>query len=233
MIRIGICDDEKELRAALRKVVETELQLGGVGYEICEYESGEELLQGARGRVPELLFLDIEMAGLSGMDTAKELRKTYKDAVIIFVTAYPDFVFQGYEVRAFHYILKPYREEKIREVLRRALEDMEAQAEKYYLVEQKSGTLRLPLREVRYFQSDRKKVTAVLEGQREEFYGKLGDVEQELPDFFVRAHNRYLVNLNFVSRVDSASCICGGENIPVSRGCKQELAVAFARMMLR
>lgn len=231
-MRIGICDDDKSLRGALRKAVEPKLQLEGIAYEVVEYASGEALLKGLQDGEPDILFLDIEMDGISGMDAARELRKKCRDTVIIFVTAYPDFVFQGYEVHAFHYILKPYKEEKIREVLELALQEVGTSGEQYYAVEQKSGILRLPLKKVRYFKSDRKKVAAVMEEGVEEFYGKLADLEVSLPEYFIRSHNRYLVNLHHVSRVDSTECICGGEEVPVSRACKQELAVAFARMIL-
>ncbi|MBD5507144.1 MAG: response regulator transcription factor [Lachnospiraceae bacterium] len=232
-MRIGICDDEKELRSSLRRVIEQEAQLNGLDYKVSEYSSGEEMLKALEKDAPELLFLDIEMDGIDGMEAARSIRKTRKDTVIIFVTAYPDFVFQGYEVHAFHYILKPYKEEKIREVFHMALEELNLQAEQYYAVEQKSGTLRLHLKEVRYFQSDRKKVTAETEEGKIDFYGKLSDIETALPEYFIRIHNRYLVNLNYVTKVESSQCTCAGEALPVSRGCKQNLAVAFAKMMLR
>ncbi|MDE6743409.1 MAG: LytTR family DNA-binding domain-containing protein [Lachnospiraceae bacterium] len=232
-MRIGICDDEKELRTSLRRVIERVAQLDGLEYKVSEYGSGEEILKELKADAPELLFLDIEMDGIDGMEAARAIRKTHKDMVIIFVTAYPDFVFQGYEVHAFHYILKPYKEEKIKEVFRKALEELNLQAEQYYAVEQKSGTLRLRLKEVRYFQSDRKKVIAETEDGKIEFYGKLNDIETALPGYFIRIHNRYLVNLNYVTKVESSQCICAEKMLPVSRGCKQNLAVAFAKMMLR
>ena len=80
--------------------------------------------------------------------------------LIIFVTAYPDYVFQGYEVQAFHYILKPYQETKLRDVLDRALTELNALAEQYYLIEQKSQTLRLNLRSVCYFKSEKRTIYA-------------------------------------------------------------------------
>ncbi len=232
-MRIGICDDEKVLRSSLRRVIEQEAQLNGLEYKVSEYGSGEEMLKALEKDAPELLFLDIEMDGIDGMEAARAIRNARKDTVIIFVTAYPDFVFQGYEVHAFHYILKPYKEEKIKEVFRMALEELNLQAEQYYAVEQKSGTLRLRLKEVRYFQSDRKKVTAETDEGKITFYGKLSDIESALPAYFIRIHNRYLVNLNYVTKVESSQCICAEEVLPVSRSCKQDLAVAFAKRMLR
>ncbi len=232
-MKISICDDEREFRTALKKIIEREMELEGIACETTEYKSGEEFIRSLSSKEPDILFLDIEMGNMNGMDTAKELRKRCRSTIIIFVTAYPDFVFQGYEVHALHYILKPYKEEKIKEVLHMALEELKMSEDQYYVIEQKSTAIKLPLKSVLYFQSDRKKVKAVTLNRTEEFYDKLSDMEAKLPAYFVRCHNRYLVNLNYVERVETSVCICKGEEIPVSRGCRQELMAAFARMMLR
>ncbi len=232
-MKVSICDDDGKLRAALRKVVEVELSLLGIDAGIEEYGSGEELLRRISDEEPDILFLDIEMGRMDGMETARELRRLHRHTVIIFVTAYADFVFQGYEVRAFHYILKPYEEEKIKKVLRLALEEADGLKEKYYLVEQKGGALKLPLSRICYFKSDRKKVTAVMEDGEKEFYGSLSELESKLPGYFVRCHNRYLVNLNHVTGVEGKTCTCGDEELPVSRSSRQELLVAFAKAMLK
>ena len=84
---IGICDDEKELRSSLRRVIEQEAQLNGLDYKVSEYSSGKEMLKALEKDAPELLFLDIEMDGIDGMEAARAIRKTRKDTVIMFVTA--------------------------------------------------------------------------------------------------------------------------------------------------
>lgn len=233
MLEITICDDEKKLRNDLHHIIRMQLDLSGMEYRITEMESGEELLRKNGERPADIIFLDIEMGGMNGMEAAKALRKAGGNAILVFVTAYPDFVFHGYEVKALNYILKPYEEKKIREVLDQALQELDIQAEKYYIVEQKAGTCRLPLRETRYFVSEGRKVTAVTGGEPITFYGKLGEIETELPDTFIRCHNRYLVNLSYVTKLENASLLCGGEKIAVSRSCAQETAAAFARFMLR
>lgn len=243
-MRISICDDEKKLRSSLKHVIEMKLQLDGMDYEIEEHECGEDLLSGIGGNPPDILFLDIEMKGLDGMETARELRKKNQDTVIIFVTAYPDFVFQGYEVRAFHYILKPYKEEKIREVLEKAIEETGQKQEKYYVVEQKSGTIRIPFSKVLYFKSEARTIEAgiIKEVQQQtsdtqicettKFYGKLHEIEAEMPSCFIRVHNRYLVNLQHVDKLEGNNLECKGISIPISRAYKQDTAVAFAKTML-
>lgn len=195
-MKIAICDDDKKLRKNLRHLIEVQLDLMAITYEIEEYESGNSLLEHIGKKEPDILFLDIEMPGMGGMDTAKALRKLEKKMLIIFITAYPDYVFQGYEVHAFHYILKPYEKNKLKDVLESAVKELSSQEEQF------------------------------------SFYEKLDEVESKLPDFFQRIHNRYLVNMNYISKVESNSCICSGEELPVSRAHKQALAVAFAKTML-
>ena len=233
MVKIGICDDEPETRKPLRQILEQVLQLQGVEYLISESESGEELTAGISCLDIDILFLDIEMRSLDGIETAKLLRRKGMKGIIIFVTAYPDFVFQGYEVHAFHYILKPYRKEKIEEVLRQALHELDLSKEQYFVIEQKARVIRIPLSQTIAFQSDRRKVEALLEEDFVAFYGRIDEVCRELPSCFIRIHNRYIVNLNYVTTLEKDRCILGSRSFPVSRAFRQELETAFARAMLK
>ena len=233
MVKIGICDDEPEMRKPLRQILEQVLQLQGVEYLISESESGEELTAGISCLDIDILFLDIEMRSLDGIETAKLLRRKGMKGIIIFVTAYPDFVFQGYEVHAFHYILKPYRKEKIEEVLRQALHELDLSKEQYFVIEQKARVIRIPLSQTIAFQSDRRKVEALLEEDFVAFYGRIDEVCRELPSCFILIHNRYIVNLNYVTTLEKDRCILGSRSFPVSRAFRQELETAFARAMLK
>ena len=233
MVKIGICDDEPEMRKPLRQILEQVLQLQGVEYLISESESGEELTAGISCLDIDILFLDIEMRSLDGIETAKLLRRKGMKGIIIFVTAYPDFVFQGYEVHAFHYILKPYRKEKIEEVLRQALHELDLSKEQYFVIELKARVIRIPLSQTIAFKSDRRKVEALLEEDFVAFYGRIDEVCRELPSCFIRIHNRYIVNLNYVTTLERDRCILGSRSFPVSRAFRQELETAFARAMLK
>lgn len=229
MLEVVCCDDEKEMRKALMRIIEPELQLQGIEYQLREFSSGEELLS-SRLESIDLLFLDIEMKALDGIETAKQLRKINQHAVIIFVTAFADFVFQGYEVKALNYILKPYGEKKIVEVLHKALDELETAQPKYFVIEQKSGITRVALKEICYFTSDRRIVTIVTAKDSITFYGKLNDLV--LPDHFLRIHNRYVVNLHYVDQVEAGSLTCNQEQLPISRKYRQSLMVSFAKNML-
>ena len=232
MLNLVICDDERTLRNDLRKVLETELELCGETFKIAEFDCGESLVRALNDSVFDIIFLDIEMKDLDGVATAREIRKRTSAPEIIFVTSYPDFVFQGYEVQALNYLLKPYQKEKIISVLHTALERLGRDSEKYYMVESRGQTLRLPLSRIKYFFSDRRSVNAVTAEETHTFYGKLSELETELPENFVRIHNRYLVNLKYVQSIQGNSVQMAGEELPVSRSCKQDLAIAFAKYML-
>lgn len=232
MLQLAVCDDEKVFRSDLRKILGTELELCGIDYHISEFTSGEELIAGLEKADCQILFLDIEMKGIDGVEAARRLRETKRQMEIVFVTSYADFVFQGYEVRALNYILKPYEPEKIAAVLHTALEALDIEAEKYYVIDQRGGSIRVPLSSVKYFSSDRRTVHAVTTEQEYTFYEKLSDLETELPDTFVRIHNRYLVHLKYLEAVRQNTAVVDGEELPVSRSCKSGLSIAFAKYML-
>lgn len=234
MINIGICDDEASMRRLLRAPLEQKLQLLGADYRIFEYDCGETLLTRPETEWLDILFLDIELKQLSGMETARNLRKRDSHTLLIFVTAYPDFVFQGYEVHAFHYILKPYENQKIMKVLEQAIKELGQNREHYFTLEQKSGTTKIPAQKILAFSSDRRKIIISLEdGNKLEFYGKLDAVETDLPDYFIRCHNRHLVNLNYVTALEKDGCTLRSQSFPVSRAYRQSVEIAFARLLLQ
>ena len=234
MINIGICDDEASMRRLLRAPLEQKLQLLGADYRIYEYDCGETLLTRPETEWLDILFLDIELKQLSGMETARNLRKRDSHTLLIFVTAYPDFVFQGYEVHAFHYILKPYENQKIMKVLEQAIKELGQNREHYFTLEQKSGTTKIPAKKILAFSSDRRKIIISLEdGTKNEYYGKLDAVETDLPDYFIRCHNRHLVNLNYVTALEKDGCTLRSQSFPVSRAYRQSVEIAFARLLLQ
>lgn len=113
-MRIAVCDDEKEVRDMFAGRLH-ELYPDAA---ISLYQSGDELLL-AEGQ-PDIVLLDIQMPGKNGMETARDFRRNHKEAVIIFVTALEDYVFQAFDVGAFHYLVKPFDEGKFVEVLANA-----------------------------------------------------------------------------------------------------------------
>ena len=118
-MRIAVCDDEKEIRDMLAEKIEKLYPEA----DLLLYQSGEELL--ITDAEPDILLLDIQMSGKNGMETARELRRKNKNTILIFVTALEDFVFQAFDVGAFHYLVKPFGDNKFGEVLGNAIREFE------------------------------------------------------------------------------------------------------------
>ena len=110
-MRIAIVDDLKTERALLKERLSQQLALRGVEADILGFESGEAFLAAEKERRFSAAFLDIYMEGLSGMDAAKELRKTDTDCLLIFTTTSTDHALEGFQVRALHYLVKPFSED--------------------------------------------------------------------------------------------------------------------------
>ena len=109
-MQIAICDDEVSMVQILEEKIKKLLP----DAVIDKYLSGDELI--ASGSKPDILFLDIQMPGMDGMETAKVLRQDNEDMILIFVTAAEEYVFQAFDVAAFHYLVKPFSDEKFEAV---------------------------------------------------------------------------------------------------------------------
>lgn len=237
MLRIGICDDEADARDALRIVLEKILREDSeqIVYEFSTGKAAVGWLKKHPGEI-DLLFLDVEMKGVSGMEAAGQIREFDREICLVFVTGYPDHVFEGYKVNALDYVVKPAGEKRILEVVGRAREQIGQKKDKTWCFKNGEGTYRFFLHQISYFYSDKRKVKVVC-GERNpdaeySFYGKLDEVEGELNGAFVRIHQRYLVNPDRVSYIGGESVIVDGRSLPVSRALKESATASLARAML-
>lgn len=129
-IKIAICDDETTLRETLQRKIEKHCYNAGIPCRIYGFDSGDKLLAQSAENIPDILFLDIQMPGKDGMHTARELRRKNRDMILVFVTALPEYVYEAFDVNAFHYLVKPFNDEKLYEILDNALQQCAKQTEK-------------------------------------------------------------------------------------------------------
>ncbi len=208
-MQIAVCDDEKEIRDMFAQEIgklypEADLSL---------YQSGEELL--LSGGEPDILLLDIQMPGKNGMETAKELRRKNKKAIIIFVTALDDFVFQAFDVGAFHYLVKPLDGRKFSEVLlnavkqfedRKKLDGASRKRELPSLMITTGGKhITVNLEDIVYAEVfDRKVILHTMDSDIE-YYGKMKELEEKAGDEFYRTHRSFLVNFGYIRKYDATT----------------------------
>lgn len=234
MLRIGICDDLYDARMTLRAALERALDRRQTEARFWEFSSGEGLLRWLESHSGELdlVFLDMEMGDLDGMETARRLRAMDEGLQLVFVTGYADHVFDGYSVGALGYLMKPPKPEQLSEVLDRCMAALCREGAKAFVCRSGDTTYRIPKRNILYFYSDRRQVTCVTAGRDYTFYGKLDEVAQDAGSGFVRIHQRYLVRAGAVERVEGSEVYVGGTSLPVSRACQQTALVALTRAML-
>lgn len=186
-----ICDDNSSQTNKLKTIIQQHLELNALEFEIYETDSGESLIRKYSDYKLnfDIFFLDIEMKTLNGVETAKKIRKKNKDALIIFVTGYSEYVYEGYDVHAFNYILKPYKREKIIRILDEALIDLKSKENNFLLLDlPNKGLYKVKLNDIIYFKSDRRKVIAVTCNNEFSYYEKLDNLEKKLSKSFVRIH---------------------------------------------
>ncbi len=223
-IRIAICDDEQNIRSYLAALIRRE----DSSCRISEYASAEAYL--AAGEDYDLLLLDIELGGgagspgsMDGMALARRLRSLPPDRqpLIIFVTGYESYVYQAFDVEAFQYLVKPVDEGRFADVFRRAAEKLsvlEKQRRRTLLVQYAGASRVIPLENIRYVESRGHKLLLHLKEGTVEYYGKIGELEQELGGQFARIHKGYLVNLRHVEEYARGQVtLTDGEKLVISK----------------
>ena len=224
MLRIGICDDIYDARLVLRAALERALEKRRVQGQFREFSSGEGLLRWLESHAGELdlVFLDMEMGELDGMETARRLRAADAGLQLVFVT-----------VGALGYLLKPPKAEQLEEVLDRAQAALVRDLDRAYICRSGDTHYRIPIANILYFVSDRRQVACVTAGREYTFYGKLDTVAAEVGADFVRIHQRYLVRTGAVDRMEGGEVVLrDGRRLPVSRSCQPSALLAFTRAEL-
>lgn len=194
MLKIAVCDDESLIREYLKTIIHQVLHV-----EADLYAGGEELLEAKTDY--DILLIDIclkKTSGenkINGMETARRLRDT-SNAVIIFITALREYVYDAYDVEAFHYLLKPINEEKLREVLKKAAVKAGEKRTCVPLVIKADGIYhQIPIEDIFYAENDGRKIILHTAGGVFSYYEKMEVLEQKLGNGFFRSHRGYLVHL--------------------------------------
>ncbi|MBD5449216.1 MAG: response regulator transcription factor [Lachnospiraceae bacterium] len=233
MLRIAICDDETEARDALRIQLEQVLieETEEIVYEFSSGVNAASWLEKHPGEI-DLLFLDVEMKGLNGMETAEKIRTFNNDLIIVFVTGYSDYVFEGYRVGALDYLIKPVSIQRLIELLHRVRAKLAREESQTFTIKNIDGTWRFKLCDILYFYSDKRKVTLVTRKDEYPFYAKLDEIEAQLASHFVRIHQRYLINPAAVDYLRNDSVMLGDTELPCSRRYKEAAIARIARAMI-
>lgn len=216
--KIAICDDAAEDRAYVRGIVEKWADAAGYAVQINTFASAENFLfHYADESDYDILLLDVEMDAMDGVTMARQLRRENDTVQIVFITGYSDYIAEGYDVAALHYLMKPVREEKLFAVLDRAA-DKVARNEKVLHFEVGGEMVRVPVYQIRYAEVMGNYVT-IHAAEDVTVKMTLGELEKLLDERFYRAGRSIIVNITQISRVTKTAIRLGdGTVIPLPRG---------------
>lgn len=229
--RFAVCDDRPEdARLVARLAAQWGLRTASE-VELETFPSAEAFLFRYQEQKDfDILLLDIEMPGMDGVELAKAVRRDNDAVQIVFITGYSDYIAQGYEVSALHYLMKPVDEEKFFQVLSRAVGRL-ARNEPFLILELPGETVRVPLPEIRYLDVQQNYVTV---HAREDYTLKrpLAELEAQLDRRFYRIGRSCIVNLTCVRRVTRTEAeLTTGERLPLPRGQYEKLNQAIIRQI--
>lgn len=216
-IQIGICDDNEEDLRLLAKA----LFSYDSSFQVSLYTDGESLLEDCleKRRLFDILFLDIYMPELNGIETARKIRTEMKDARIIFVSSSNEHYPEAYDVFAFNYILKPLNLERLNRVLDEALSSIESDRQQQISFNYKAKNYRINCKDILYIESRNKLIYFHMTDKTTlQCYAKLDEILEQLPEeSFVRCHQSYVVNVFYVTEMSNHYFKIGSTMISISK----------------
>lgn len=220
MYKIAVCDDEKPVREGIRDMLERYAAQNGLTVQCTLFDSAVALLRDYQSDF-DILFLDISMKGLDGMEAAREIRKQDEQLCIIFVTSMQQYAIQGYRVHAFGFVTKPMNYQELSMELDEALRAIDAARLREASVTLRSGTQmdRLAVPDILYCEVRNHTVAVHLHDEVRTYRSSMKELEQLLGQYgFFRPHSAYLVNYAAIAQV-LGNCVIlkNGVEIPIAQ----------------
>ncbi len=231
MIRIAICDDEKHMSDHIRSFVSDFFRKKNREISLRMFSSGEELLS-YNGQI-DILFLDIQMKDMDGMETARKLRANQFRGFLVFITVLKEMVFQSFEVQAYDYLVKPVDKNQFEKTMERLYASMQNASEDSLLV-QKGYEGRIIAKDQIIFCEiiDRKIYLNLTSGEVVDYYERIENLETKLDNRFYRCHRSYLINLKHLKGYKNGTAYMdNGKEIPVSRLRSREFSDVVLQYM--
>lgn len=228
MITIAICDDEKLFIENLEGKISQYLKERKLAFHISAFYSGEDLLHSDISF--DIIFLDIKMDGINGMDTAKKIRDQKQACEIVFITALKEYVFDAFTVDATNYLVKPI-DDKLYKTLEKILKRMDTSALSLWL----NGTFHnIPFRDIRYCDVLNHTITIHTVQNTITLQLPMLELENNLNADFFRCHRSFLIHFYYVRGYKNNMVIMdGGESIPVAKKRQQEFLTALMQYQQR
>lgn len=231
-MRIAICDDSNENLALLEDVV---YGMGIRDVSVDCFENGGSLID-YLGKNEyffyQIYLLDIEMPGMVGLEVAKKIREMDKRAIIIFVTAYSEYVFSSFEVQPFRFVNKPIEKNKIENVIQAAVNYIYT-SKKYIFISVDRAKIQLCCENIMYFEGDKRKINIYTIDDEYSFYARMAEIEDMVDNsWFVRIHASYIINMDYVKAIYIDEIVLNnGIHLPISKKYHKSVKLEHMRYL--
>ncbi len=236
MTRIFICDDDLSCLAQAEQLIHTWAENNGHPVSVETFDNGDVLLAHHKKEQADIIFLDIIMPLLNGMETAHEIRRTDSNVKIIFLTSSPEYAVESYDVKASGYLLKPINQDKFFSVLHDCIEIPEEEPV-HMVVKTMSGYQKIYIHHIECMEAQSRKVIFHLkDGLTAEALGTFSGYAETLMEYqsFYKCHRSYMVCLPNIDHFNSAEIITrSGMQIPIARGLAKSFKEAYFAYMFR
>lgn len=225
--KIAICDDEQNQIEYISSAVSAWGRQNNCTCDIDMFNSAEAFLfEYEDNKAYDILLLDVEMRAITGIDLAKRIRKNNSRAEIIFITSHFEFIGEGYEVDALHYLLKPISEEKLMQVLSKAAGKLAVEPPSI-VINCDGETVKLYEADILYTEAFKHYIVIRTRDKEYKIKESISAFEQKLSDDFYRTHRSYLVSLKHITKISRTSVNIGKAVLPLSRGKYDDINRAF------
>ena len=226
--RVAIVDDSTTDAEFVQHILNSWADLRQANIQAEVFPSAEAFLfRYAEDKGWDILLLDIEMGNMDGVALAKKIRQDNESVQMVFVTGFADYISEGYEVAALHYLMKPVKQDKLFAVLDRAIAVMQ-KTERVILLPVGGEMLRLPISQVQYVEAFSHTIAIITGTDTIQVKMPISEVEKLLGEEFIRCHRSYLVGLKHIARLSKTEVILdSGKTLPLSRGAAPLVHKAF------
>lgn len=230
LIRIAVCDDEDIMLCELTNKITTYMKNTNNPYQVIPFSNAEELLK--NDTCYDIVFLDIQMKGMSGMEAAKKIRETGSESYIVFVTVLKECVYDAFAVEASDYLLKPVEDSRLIRTIDRMMHYIEDREKSKLTIQKSTGYKSIRFADIFYCEVINRKIYIYTKQGIIDYYFKIEELERQLETHFIRCHRSYLVNLQYVCGYENGMAqLENGEKIPVSRSRQQSFVKAVLSYM--
>ncbi len=216
-MQIVVCDDEEKIRDLLKEKIQRYCFLKNVDWNVYTCVSGEALLETDLEQI-DVLFLDVDMPGKNGIETAQEIRKQNQNMLIVFLTAYSEFVFESFKVNAFRYLVKPLQEQELEESLESIMLKLCA-PEDYLNFRFQNDTYSVRYAEIIYIEGMQDKMWIYCQERTYRWRGRMKSLNLQLKDRgFFQIHRSYIINMSKIKKYNGQEVVLeGGQRVPISK----------------